>query len=337
MRVCRRYRLWILGAVISLPLLSGCAAAELEDRSFPTEIAVENVTEFGREWPSQEQSGSRITDYSHLKVIILSEDFLKNAEEMNEFLDLLEEKADVPRNTYVLASENPGAVLGQKTEGEQETQSANPMEEAEPGGGAGETVAVGTYLEQYMENASEIDKRAYPTLGMLYQEQENRTETLFIPAVELKGGLPVITGYYAWVRGSYSGAVDSGVAMLSAFIAGETTDYTLQLQEDHYIRLSDVHSTYSTEGNTIRVVIRCDGELIYGDTLTKRELAAAAEHYITETAQSAAKQRGIDVSNSYKKLGGLDRELYFRYQRTPWCYEQEMDFVYELKVTWVNQ
>lgn len=37
----------------------------------------------------------------------------------------------------------------------------------------------GTYLEQLIENSSLMEKEAYPTIGTLYAEQENRVETLF--------------------------------------------------------------------------------------------------------------------------------------------------------------
>lgn len=73
---------------------------------------------------------------------------------MQELLDLLEQKPDIPRNTYVLAAKDAGKIieLGQET---------------------------GTYLEQLIENSSLMEKEAYPTIGTLYAEQENRVETLF--------------------------------------------------------------------------------------------------------------------------------------------------------------
>ena len=131
---------------------------------------------------------------------------------MQELLDLLEQKPDIPRNTYVLAAKDAGKIieLGQET---------------------------GTYLEQLIENSSLMEKEAYPTIGTLYAEQENRVETLFLPYVELRDSLPVITGYYAWVRGEAAGRVDAATALLSAFTAGNVESYTLQLGQSDFIRL----------------------------------------------------------------------------------------------------
>lgn len=95
----------------------------------------------------------------------------------------------------------------------------------------------GTYLEQLIENSSLMEKEAYPTIGTLYAEQENRVETLFLPYVELRDSLPVITGYYAWVRGEAAGRVDAATALLSAFTAGNVESYTLQLGQSDFIRL----------------------------------------------------------------------------------------------------
>ena len=44
----------------------------------------------------------------------------------------------------------------------------------------------GDYLEEQFENVSQIKKQAYPTIGSLYQEMDNRQETLFWPYVTVK-------------------------------------------------------------------------------------------------------------------------------------------------------
>jgi hypothetical protein len=196
--------------------------------------------------------------------------------------------------------------------------------------------SVGTYLEQYIENVSQIDKKFYPTLGMLYQEQENCMETLYIPLVESQNNQPVITGYCAWVRGTPGGEVDEETVCLSAFTAGDVDNYTLQIQEDNYIKLFDSHSVLTVKDNTIHVKVCCNGEVLCGTEKKKENLRALAENYMTETAQNARQIYGIDVTNSYKKLGGLNRELYFYYRQNPGEYEQDMNIVYELEITWVN-
>lgn len=47
-------------------------------------------------------------------------------------------------------------------------------------------VLLGNYLEELLENTSGIDQKAYPTLGMLYEERVNHLETLYIPFVDIE-------------------------------------------------------------------------------------------------------------------------------------------------------
>ena len=68
---------------------------------------------------------------------------------------------------------------------------------------------LGNYLEELLENTSGIDQKAYPTLGMLYEERANHLETLYIPFVDIEG--------------EQSGAVEDDT--------GETADYSLRSLE----------------------------------------------------------------------------------------------------------
>lgn len=292
--------------------LSGCTTAELEDRSFPIELAVDDTADFGLKWLNEEQSGSKYTDYNHLKVLLIGEDFLSDEKKMQELLDLLEQKPDIPRNTYVLAAKDAGKIIeiGQET---------------------------GTYLEQLIENSSLMEKEAYPTIGTLYAEQENRVETLFLPYVELQDNLPVITGYYAWVRGEAAGRVDAATALLSAFTAGNVESYTLQLGQSDFIRLWDIQNIMTIVENEIEVNISCKGEILTENETSEEKLCDLAKQYLNETAEYAREHYGVDVTNSYRKLGGYNRALYFKYQKEPEAYEKEMAIVYGLQITWVNQ
>lgn len=302
-------------ALLPLLLLSGCTPAELEDRSFPVEIAVDDMERFDAQWLDSSKEGNRIIDYSHLKVFILGKDFLTDAEKMEEFLDLLEKKSDVPRNTYVVAADR----------------AADVMELSE---GLGESV--GNYLEELLENVSEVNKRAFPTLGMLYQEQENRTETLLIPYVKEEDGKPAVAHYYAWRRGEAAGDVDNAAALLSFFTQNEMESYTLVL-DNADVRLFSPHNTVSFpegEDREIHVEIRCTGEVLYEREETgKPDLERQIEAYLNETAKNLLARR-IDASDSYRKLGGLRREWYAYYRDNPAGYETDMQIAYHVDIRW---
>ncbi len=89
----------------------GCATEELEERNFPIEMAVSDMEQFDREWLNADESGNRVVDYSHMKVILLDQKFLEDAENMDAFLEILEKKSDVPRNTYLAVAEDAEAVI----------------------------------------------------------------------------------------------------------------------------------------------------------------------------------------------------------------------------------
>ena len=323
------------GAVICVLLglmgLSGCATEELEERNFPIEMAVSDMEQFDREWLNADESGNRVVDYSHMKVILLDQKFLEDAQNMDAFLEILEKKSDVPRNTYLAVAEDAEAVLKLQKN----------MEES-----------VGTYLEDYFENVSEIKKTAYPTLGMLYQEQENKMETLFIPYVEEVDQKPAVTKYYVWKRGEAEGMFDSQTALLSFFTQNQKEEYTLTLADGVDVRLFAPHNQVvfsQAKEKQIIAEISCSGEILYekpgwrqklqaeyGQNLKSGDIKKMLEKELEDYFQQTAQKVTVDCANSYKKLGGQRRDWYLLYQKQPEQYEKDMEIIYRVKVAWVN-
>ena len=323
------------GAVICVLLglmgLSGCVTAELEERNFPIEMAVSDMEQFDREWLNADESGNRMVDYSHMKVILLDQKFLEDAENMDAFLEILEKKSDVPRNTYLVAAEDAEAILKLQKN----------MEES-----------VGTYLEDYFENVSEIKKTAYPTLGMLYQEQENKMETLFIPYVEEVDQKPAVTRYYVWKRGEAEGMLDSQTALLSFFTQNQMEEYALTLADGVDVRLFAPHNQVvfsQSKEKQIIAEISCSGEILYekpgwrqklqsenGQSLESGDIKKVLDREIADYFQETAQKVAVDCANSYKKLGGQRRDWYLLYQKQPEQYEKDMEIIYRVKAAWVN-
>ena len=92
-------------------------------------------SQFDREWLNADESGNHMVDYSHMKVILLDQKFWKMPKIWMHFWKSWKKKSDVPRNTYLAVAEDAEAVLKLQKN----------MEES-----------VGTYLEDYFENVSEI-------------------------------------------------------------------------------------------------------------------------------------------------------------------------------------
>lgn len=314
----------ILAAVIfSAAFLSGCNTPELEDRNFPIEVAVTDTKHFSEEWMNASEAGNRVIDYSHLKVLILDQDFVENEKSMTEFLELLEKQNEVPRNTYVAVAEDAKKI----------------MEIADVSG-----QSVGTYLEELFENVSEIDKKAYPTFGTLCQEKENHLETLFLPYLIEEEDKPVVDGYYVWKRGKAAGRVDNETALLAAFTANDMNEYTLSLEKEFEVELFDSHNEIRFSGTleqrVVEVDVHCKGRVAAEAPekfYSEKELGKLSQKYMNRIAKEALRTGSrVDVTNSYKKVGGYKREWYEFLSVFPETYEEKIDIVYNMDIIWVN-
>lgn len=231
--------------------LQGCNVAELEDKAFPVLLNIRDQDDFQNVWLNHEYAGNKKVDYNHLKVVLIERSFLKKEAEVEDMLSMLEQEKEVPWNAYVMTTESCDRLA--QTEGELD-------------------VLLGNYLEELLENTSGIDQKAYPTLGMLYEERANHLETLYIPFVDIEGeqsgavqddtekeeqsatvwddtekeeeeqqpvmtGKPQITAYEVWKRGRAAGLVDTDTARAAFFTQNFADDYTLQLAPELYVKV----------------------------------------------------------------------------------------------------
>lgn len=231
--------------------LQGCNVAELEDKAFPVLLNIRDQEDFQNVWLNHEYAGNKEVDYNHLKVVLIEKSFLEKEAEVEDMLSMLEQEKEVPWNAYVMTTESCDRLA--QTEGELD-------------------VLLGNYLEELLENTSGIDQKAYPTLGMLYEERANHLETLYIPFVDIEGeqsgavqddtgkeekskavqvdagkeeeeqqpvitGKPQITAYEVWKRGSAAGLVDTDTARAAFFTQNFADDYTLQLAPELYVKV----------------------------------------------------------------------------------------------------
>ena len=231
--------------------LQGCNVAELEDKAFPVLLNIRDQEDFQNVWLNHEYAGNKEVDYNHLKVVLIERSFLEKEAEVEDMLSMLEQEKEVPWNAYVMTTESCDRLA--QTEGKLDT-------------------LLGNYLEELLENTSGIDQKAYPTLGMLYEERANHLETLYIPFVDIEGeqsgavqgdtekekqsatvwddtgkeeeeqqpvmtGRPQITAYEVWKRGRAVGLVDTDTARAAFFTQNFADDYTLQLAPELYVKV----------------------------------------------------------------------------------------------------
>ena len=317
--------------------LQGCNVAELEDKAFPVLLNIRDQDDFQNVWLNHEYAGNKEVDYNHLKVVLIERSFLEKEAEVEDMLSMLEQEKEVPWNAYVMTTESCDRLA--QTEGKLDT-------------------LLGNYLEELLENTSGIDQKAYPTLGMLYEERANHLETLYIPFVDIEveqsgavqddTGKPQITAYEVWKRGRAAGLVDTDTAREAFFTQNFADDYTLQLAPELYVKVNTASCRVKeTEkigagGLTeqiVTVTVTGEGEILSGTVSASEKeqlLNTRMEDYLNATA-SHALEKEIDITNSYRNLGADNRTWYFKYQNTPAAYEKDIKIQYLVKINWKSE
>lgn len=317
--------------------LQGCNVAELEDKAFPVLLNIRDQDDFQNVWLNHEYAGNKEVDYNHLKVVLIERSFLEKEAEVEDTLSMLEQEKEVPWNAYVMTTESCDRLA--QTEGKLDT-------------------LLGNYLEELLENTSGIDQKAYPTLGMLYEERANHLETLYIPFVDIEveqsGAVqddtekPQITAYEVWKRGRAVGLVDTDTARAAFFTQNFADDYTLQLAPELYVKV-DAASCRVKETEKIgagglteqivTVTVTGEGEILSGTVSASEKeqlLNTRMEDYLNATATHAL-EKEIDITNSYRNLGADNRTWYFKYQNTPAAYEKDIKIQYLVKINWKSE
>ena len=317
--------------------LQGCNVAELEDKAFPVLLNIRDQDDFQNVWLNHEYAGNKEVDYNHLKVVLIERSFLEKEAEVEDMLSMLEQGKEVPWNAYVMTTESCDRLA--QTEGKLDT-------------------LLGNYLEELLENTSGIDQKAYPTLGMLYEERANHLETLYIPFVDIEGEQsgaveddtekPQITAYEVWKRGRAAGLVDTDTARAAFFTQNFADDYTLQLAPELYVKV-DAASCRVKETEKIgvgglteqivAVTVTGEGEILSGTVSASEKeqlLNTRMEDYLNAIAAHAL-EKEIDITNSYRNLGADNRTWYFKYQNTPAAYEKDIKIQYLVKINWKSE
>ena len=317
--------------------LQGCNVAELEDKAFPVLLNIRDQDDFQNVWLDHEYAGNKKVDYNHLKVVLIERCFLEKEAEVEDMLSMLEQEKEVPWNAYVMTTESCDRLA--QTEGKLDT-------------------LLGNYLEELLENTSGIDQKAYPTLGMLYEERANHLETLYIPFVDIEGEQsgaveddtekPQITAYEVWKRGRAAGLVDTDTARAAFFTQNFADDYTLQLAPELYVKV-DAASCRVKETEKIgvgglteqivAVTVTGEGEILSGTVSASEKeqlLNTRMEDYLNAIAAHAL-EKEIDITNSYRNLGADNRTWYFKYQNTPAAYEKDIKIQYLVKINWKSE
>lgn len=329
----------LLIAAVSACLCSGCGSHELENRSFPlavgiekeeedckvvfnfpmlSEVADENAdgsdttiaagtgTNFFTIEKGYEKSSSKKIDFSHNKVLILSESFLEDEKKLDGFLAYARTQDLMARNTCLFVTKIPMEELFLMDENLEKP--------------------LGTYLEELLESDQDYKNQQLMTLGNLYDERVNRMETLYFPVLGEKNQKPVIEASYILKNGEPLGEAAVETALDSLMLQGRLRTLAYQDREGREWQFTRMKPSYefkrAEEGPVVNVVVKCRASLENGQVQDwrqqeklERQLGAELGNRLNQEADTGL-MNGYDITNSYKRFGRYDKKSYLIYKKT---------------------
>lgn len=323
--------------IAAMLLLCGCDNHELENRSFPLALGIEKTDEDCRmvfNFPilseiadenadgnymsmdsiqgkdffmmehNYEKNASKAIDFSHCKALVIGESFFNDKEKMEVLVNYLKNQQRIARNTYLFVTKEPLEELFTMDKD---------MEKP-----------LGTYLEELLESDESFKNKNIVTLGKYMDEQQNKSETLYIPVIGKMNTVPAVTAAYVVQQGEVLGEVTVEMAMSANFIQGDLEKYYYEDANENQWEITDIKPTYqiSLEGEHIGVSVHitCDAILKNGEIRDWREQEKKQEQLKTELEkklgenQKEAAKRGYDLTNSYKKTANHARAVYRKYE-----------------------
>lgn len=361
----------LLLVMASLLLFTGCSARELEDRGFPMAVGIDkekddivitfdfpdlSESEKG-ESPSQrplsfsvqggayyeaqkayENNTNKVLDYSHLKAIVIGEALLADDQALRELLAFLEQEELLARNISLFATSGKAADILALTE---ETSGT-----------------MGKYLEQMVDAQKDFKENKVVTLGDLMNQWHNRNEVLLIPVLADNGNVPAITEYAVLAAFAYKGNISVEDSMKSFLCQNLLERFLYQLEDGTVFQLTDLRAAVRiSSGNpgtavqnggedpiVITIALTGDAQVqkaAKGDILTrgklKKELDRQLEESMALTADRMKETPGMDIANSYIRLGGYARELYEQYQQDYEGYGEHIAYRFSVDMDVVNE
>lgn len=356
-------------ALIAMLFLCGCEAVQLEERSFPLAAGIdlqrEEDTEEGEErklvvsfdFPdlaqisekgkttdtpvgmslegadmyhvekSYENNTNRLLDYNHMKAVVLGEDLLRSQKQLRRFLLAWEQQENAARNINLFLGKDSAAQILSLT---------------------GETEgSMGKYLEEMLESQKDFRQKKTATLGTLMNQWHNQDELLLIPMLTGQGNRPAVTGYAAVLDFQYGGILSVKEAMEIFLCQNLLRKFTFELSEYEVAEISELQVSAAVEENedvpVVTVSIKGKARMVTGrpsSSAQQYRLEGKIEKHLTadlqETAKKLRTEYAIDMANTYSSLGGLNRNLYRKYQGQPGVYNQKARQVFEVDISLLN-
>lgn len=355
-------------AMLGMLFLCGCESVQLEERSFPLAAGIDlqqeedaeegedrklvvsfdfpdlaQISEKGKttDTPmgmslegadmyhvekSYENNTNRLLDYNHLKAVVLGEELVKNPKYLRSFLLAWEQQESSARNIDLFVGSSAAEILSltEETEG-----------------------SMGKYLEDMLESQKDFRQNKTATLGSLMNQWHNQDELLLIPMLTGQGNRPAVTGYAAVLDFQYGGILSVKEAMEIFLCQNLLRKFTFELSEYEVAEISELQVSAAVEENedvpVVTVSIKGKARMVTGrpsSSAQQYRLEGKIEKHLKadlqETAKKLRTEYAIDMANTYSSLGGLNRNLYRKYQGQPGVYNQKARQVFEVDISLLN-
>ena len=292
----------------------------------PMGLSLEGVDMYHVE-KSYENNTNRVLDYNHMNAIVLGKNIFEDQRQLRSLLLAWEQREASARNTNLLIGSESAAEILSLTK---ETQGS-----------------MGKYLEEMLESQKDFKQNKIATIGDLMNQWHNQDELLLIPVLTEQGNRPVITKYAAVLNFSYRGMLTVKEAMEVFFCQGLLETLTVEPSKNEVVEISDIQVSMNIKRQgeipTVMVSISGKGKLKTGQISSaaqQYQLEQKIEQHLTAdlqaTAEKLTEEFGMDMTNSYLSLGGLDRELYSVYENLPDMYNEKVQHIFEVDINLVD-
>ncbi len=343
----------------ALTMCYGCSTQELENRKFPlamgideedgsclisfkfqdlSAVANENAdSPSGTDFFIEEKdfftgvskyanNTNKVLDYNHMKALILSEDFVEDDASLTNFLQICNKENLIARNTLLFFAENAAEIMK--------------LDE-------NLDAAIGSYLEEMLDSREDYKLKDTVTLGDLLNETQNQEQLLLVPVLAKEGGIPVIRNYYAISGGRPKGEVGVNEAVLSYLCQGKLKKLAFTLEDKTAISINRiVQKDDFPEGSSAEYHCKIKLEAVVeknmetgskeGEAIQK-EIEQLFEKQLSKSGRNLKQAPGIDLTNSFYKLGMGSRRMYIKYKGALNEYIRDLDLRFDVEVILVNE
>lgn len=293
--------------------LTGCGQLEIEERAFPLALCIspsemEGMYDFFFYFEEMESAGSSLyhkedtvvqaggypqaytmfgrvqaaqLDDSHMKVLLISEEFLEDAAAWESFLQYAMKEHHFSWNTMVYLFSAESDVPKQLSEG--------------TGG------RPASYLRAMAESDEQEKTASVPTLGDLYMERNNREKVLLLPMLA-KSAPPFVERYRLLVNGVPDETLSFDEARLLQLLQGKLKQMLVEFSDGTVLEISGIRTkrTYVPEQARWQVTLCMEASVQNRLALTAEtrvQLEEEAERLLREKLTGVvqwARLRGAD-------------------------------------------